>query len=374
MTDTATASPASSSALPRVAVIGLGKLGLNVAGALVDRRDLDLVAAVDTNPRMLGADLGTLLGSRPFGLAVTRRLTGEEAVDLAVLTTASYLADVSEQLHALVCCGIDVVTSAEELGYPWHEFPRESAEIDALARAHGVSVLGAGANPGFLMDVLPITLTLGSQEVERIAITRTLDLRPQRPGRAGRFGIGVEPAQLAGLPSHAITGHVGFRQSIDAIADALGWALDAVEVTPVTPAVVAETARDGDFFRIEPGQVAVVEQYARGLRDGAVAIELHEYFGFIDADDPLLHGDTYEIVGADQSFTASVQPGIRSYVTTPAVLVNLVRPTIEAPPGLLASVDFRVRDLAAKGAWRTPREPREAGTEASPVREIAELS
>ena len=51
------------------------------------------------------------------------------------------------------------MSTAEELSFPWLTHPEEAAEIDAVAKRVGKTVLATGVNPGFVMDSLPLNLT-----------------------------------------------------------------------------------------------------------------------------------------------------------------------------------------------------------------------
>ena len=51
------------------------------------------------------------------------------------------------------------MSSCEELSYPFVSSPVAAERIDKAAKENGVTVLGTGINPGFLMDTLPIVLT-----------------------------------------------------------------------------------------------------------------------------------------------------------------------------------------------------------------------
>lgn len=333
----------------RVAIIGLGKLGVAVGQGLVARSDMHIVAAVDADPAKIGRDLGELLDVPSLGLSVQGHLAHGSDADIAIILTASRMMTVKDTVMSCVRLGMNVLTSAEELAYPWHEFPDESGDLDSAARKHGVSILSAGANPGFVMDVVPLILTTACQAIRRLTVTRCLDLRPQRGHRLERFGLGVDPAVLS-QDDDALYGHVGFRQSIEAVADTLGFQLDVVHEERIKPIAVATARREGKFFAIERGGVAVVEQTARGEVDGETVIDLHEYFGFLSVDDEIPQGDTFVVEGTDQSFTVAVEPGMLSFTTTPAVLINLTRPTVDGPPGLLSSIDFPIREFGAKGS------------------------
>lgn len=178
--------PSSDSPVP-VVVIGLGKLGNGVVEALVERADVRIVAAVDIDPRRLGKDVGKLVGRAAIGVSVSDRVPDAPDGGVAMVMTGSRMRELHPVLLSLIESGYDVLTSAEELVYPWHEFPRESLALDLAARQAGRRVLGAGANPGFLMDLLPIVLSLSTRGLLRLHATRALDLRPHRANRLMRF-------------------------------------------------------------------------------------------------------------------------------------------------------------------------------------------
>lgn len=337
----------------RTVLIGLGKLGLTVAEGLLDRRDVRVVGAVDVDPGKAGVDVAELVGRMPIGVPVTDALTPEAwEADVAVLMTSSRMASVVAPIAELLDRGLDVLTSAEELAYPWREFPDESRRLDALARERGATLLGTGANPGFLMDVLPVVLSLATQDVRRLRIVRAMDLRPHRAERLTRFALGEPPERFAAIPPDVAHGHIGFGQSIAAVADALELGLDRIEQRPLRPTVVTDAPRRGDVVTIDAGRIAVVSQGAAGFAGDEEVVTLEEHFGFLDAGDDIPQGDTYLLAGADQEFTVAVRPGVRSFATTPAVLINMLVPVAHAAPGLRSTLDFAARELASKGRRR----------------------
>jgi len=54
---------------------------------------------------------------------------------------------------------VPIVSTTEELSYPWFSNRVLARKIDAAAKKAKVAVVGTGVNPGFAMDALPITLT-----------------------------------------------------------------------------------------------------------------------------------------------------------------------------------------------------------------------
>ena len=337
-----------------VVLIGLGKLGLTVANGLGARSEIRIVGAVDLDPGKAGVDLGGLTGGAPTGVEVSPELADDAwSADVAVVMTSSRIVELVDLVSRLLEKGIDVVTSAEEMAYPWREFPEESRRLDEIARRHGSTLVGAGANPGFLMDVVPVVLSCATQDVRHLQVTRAIDLRPHRETRLRRFALGQEADRFEQLFADGVAhGHIGFRQSIDAFADALNLPIDRVEELPLRPTVIATGPRSGDLVTLEPGTIAVVTQGARALVGDEEVVRLEEHFGFHDEDDEIPRGDTYVLTGEDQQFTVAVRPGVMSFVTTPAVLINMIVPVSLAAPGWRSTIDFPVRDLASKGRGR----------------------
>ena len=168
----------------RVILYGLGPIGLSVAKLALTKVTLQVVGAVDIDPAKVGHDLGELLGrTEPLGVVVTDdvpRLLERTQPDLALLTTLSAIPAVTPQIDGLVKAGVNVISSSEQLFFPLGDGAAAAAPLDELARTHGVSILGTGVNPGFVMDFLPLTLTSVCQEVDRIRVTRRVDVATRR--------------------------------------------------------------------------------------------------------------------------------------------------------------------------------------------------
>jgi 4-hydroxy-tetrahydrodipicolinate reductase len=255
---------------------------------------------------------------------------------------------VSGLIEEISARGLDTVSTCEELAYPWRQFPEDSRRLDDLARSRGVSIVGCGSNPGFLMDLLPVTFAFGCERVDSICIERTLDMRPHRPERLTRFGLGLTREEFSALDPKP-TGHVGFTQSIDCVASAFGWELDSRVESEVRPAVFATEPRSGEHVTLESGTVAVIEHSACGWRDGAKTIELTSYFGFHAEEDPIFHGDVYTIGASDHPIRIEMAPSWSPFTGTPSTVVNMVGPIRAADPGLWCTTDFPAKVLGSSG-------------------------
>ena len=163
----------------RVLQWGLGAMGGGMARLMLEKSGLKLVAAVDGRPDYVGKDLGDVLGiGKTLGVTVTNKpetVLNKENVDIVVIATTSWTKDQMPDLRKIISAGINCISIAEEMSDPDAQCPELAKEIDELAKKHGVSVLGTGVNPGFVLDLLVVTLSGVCHSVERIEASRVND-------------------------------------------------------------------------------------------------------------------------------------------------------------------------------------------------------
>src|SRR5262249_58978920 len=94
--------------------------------------------------------------------------------------TGSSLPAVAEQLLAAVKDGHPVVSTCEELAFPWMRHPDLAERLERAAQRSGVSVLGTGVNPGFVLDRLAVTLGQTLGPVRHVLAPRGGDPRRRR--------------------------------------------------------------------------------------------------------------------------------------------------------------------------------------------------
>jgi len=216
--------------------VGLGLIGQRVCATGRREGIYRPVAAVDPDPRLAGRDLGELLGAAADGVTVRATLgealaTAAESPRLALHATRSTVRAVADELIALVRAGCDVVSTCEELAAPWLRAPEVADEVDNAARAAGRRIVGAGVNPGFAMDLLPLVLAQASSDVRAITIRRAQDPLKRRPAFQHKVGVGRTRAECEADIKAGTFGHVGLAESAEALALALGWELQGVRET-----------------------------------------------------------------------------------------------------------------------------------------------
>ncbi|MBE7559402.1 dihydrodipicolinate reductase [bacterium] len=320
----------------RVVICGLGPLGLLTVPFILERASLELVGAVDIDPQLAGRDVGELAGlGRVLGVKVRpdleKTLRDTEA-HVCILTTVSDLARLKPQLETAIRAGAYVVSTCEELSYPWTTAPDFCHQIDQLARENGVAVLGTGVNPGFLMDFLPQALTAVCRKVERVIVQRVQDASKRRIPFQKKIGAGLSLEEFAQKIKDGTLRHVGLTESLHMIASQFGWKLERTQ--DVIEPVVASERWVGETMTVQPGMALGVLQTGRGFRDGQEVITLvfRASVGEPDSYDRVL-------IEGEPRIDSTIKGGVHGDTATCAITVNAIRSIMKAAPGLHTMVD-----------------------------------
>ena len=325
----------------RVVLYGVGSIGSSIARLLLKKQGIKIVGAIDSAPGKVGKDLAELIGAEePLGITVSSsaaELLSRVKADIVLHATSSFLRDVYPQLVEMIQHGVSVISTCEELSYPYVSDGKLAAELDELARKHCVTVLGTGINPGFLMDTLVITLTGVCQDIKHISVERVIDAAKRRVPFQKKIGAGLTPEEFKEkMERKIISGHVGLKESVAMIADALLWHLQEIEMGEVEP-IISEKRVESRTVELETGQVAGLKQTAYGIVNGKRAITL-AFKAYIDAEEEC---DSIMVEGTP-SIHEKITPCIHGDLGTAAIIVNSIPKVINAAPGLKTMKDLPV--------------------------------
>ena len=321
----------------RIIQYGIGPIGASIVRLMRQKNLLEIVGAIDTDAKKVGRDLGEVVGApdAPWGVLVSADATSVLAkpADVVVHSTSSYLTSVMDQLLACLGAGLCIVSTCEELAYPFRKHPQLSKTLDDAAKEEGVALLGTGVNPGFVMDKLPLTLSAVSQRVEWVSAVRIVDASKRRLPLQKKIGAGMTPDEFRAQVAAGVIKHHGLPESIAMVADGLGFSLDDISET-IEPMIAEEVVKT-EFLEVVPGQVAGVHQVARGTAAGKekIFMELKMYVG---AQNP---ADTVVLKG-DPNLTLTIPGGTHGDVATAAVVVNVIPSILAAKAGLQTSRDL----------------------------------
>ena len=323
----------------RTLLVGLGPIGANVARQLDGRPGFRIVGAVDIDPLKIGQDAGDVLAlGRTLRVVVSgnvSRTIKAARPDVAVLCTGSSLKEALPLFEEVLKHRVPIITTTEEAAYIAPKNRRLAGRLDRAARKAKVAVLGTGVNPGFLMDALPITLSAVCERVDRIEVRRVQDARVRRLPFQQKIGAGLTREQFKRGVEKGTIGHVGFAESMQMIADAVGWKLDRTteEILPK----VAQQPVESDLLAVDPGYVCGLMQESIGYVKGEAVIRLH-LEAYLGAPEPY---ESVLIEGAPRIQTR-IDGGVHGDVATASIVVNAIPAMASAPAGFRTMRDMRL--------------------------------
>src|SRR5665647_1435910 len=255
----------------KVIIWGLGAMGGGMADMLLKKKGVEIVGVAGR-----GAKIGksmydyikTPKGNNPdILISAPEDIIKKGAADVVLACTDSFTKIAFDRLKFILEQGINVVSSAEEMSYPKASQPELAKKLDEIAKANGVSILGTGVNPGHIMDLLVVLWTGICEDVEEITARRVNSLSPFGPAVMVEQGIGITKEEfLEGVKTGHLSGHVGFKESIGMISEAIGWEVDKVE-TSMAP-IMTDVDRKSEYGFAKAGNVAGVAMKGEGFVNG----------------------------------------------------------------------------------------------------------
>jgi hypothetical protein len=315
--------------------VGLGKIGREMAKLVASRQNFELVGLMDLDENMVGRKASEVLGTDPgLDLRVT---DNEEDIlsiepDLVFHSTKSSIPKVAPQLKKFIEAGADVISTTEELSYPFLRHEEASKNLNQMAEENGVTLFGTGVNPGFAMDLLPLTFSGIAQQLEKVSVKRIQNASQRRRSLQEKIGVGLTKSEFNEEVKEK-GGHVGLIESLALVGTGLGWKLEEVETE--TEPVIAEENTSTDFFDAAPGEVIGMRQIARGFLAGKEKVEL-DLKMYAGATEPV---DRISLSGVPE-VTLKVPGGIHGDIATPAIAVNSAAKVIQSEPGLMTVLDL----------------------------------
>ncbi len=312
----------------RTVHVGLGPIGLAIIRAGASAGICRPVAAADISPEIAGRSLRDVAGQGATpDVAIASDL--DEALDAAVeagaeaavVCTGSHVEAVEDQFEAVLSRGLCCISTCEELVFPWLRAAAAADRLDGIAVDNDAVLLGAGVNPGFVLDLLPFVLTRVCEGVTSVHAARSVDAARRRRQLQAKIGTGMAPDDFRALAAEGEIGHVGLAESAALLADSLGWPWDGFEET-IDP-VIADEPIATEHFDVAAGQVRGQRQT---LRMGNVTLELVMALGERDRDVVRIEGEP--------PVHAVIEGGIHGDRATAGIVVNLLGPLLNAEPGL----------------------------------------
>lgn len=253
----------------RVIQWATGGIGRASIEGIVSHPELELVGVWVHSAEKEGQDAGVLAGGDPIGVAATSDADALLALDADCVMYAPVVAHKPDLIRILES-GKNVVTPLN-----WfYQGPRDWSDVEAACRKGGVTLHGTGIHPGGITERFPLMVSALSRSVRYVRAEEWSDIRtygaPQVVGDLMLFG--KTPEEAAKSPMVRMLGD-GFCQSIDMVADALGFDLDP-EKRAHHEVSFSSKPIDSPIGVIEPGRVTAQRFTWEGTVRGETVIEV----------------------------------------------------------------------------------------------------
>ncbi|MFE0507113.1 NAD(P)H-dependent amine dehydrogenase family protein [Peribacillus butanolivorans] len=320
----------------KFSVFGLGPIGIEILRSAYQTNPHSIIGVIDIDPEKIGNDIGLLINEKQTGLNVVSSIQEVKTNTdhpVALHATGSNLQQVWPQIKELLDHGFSVVSTCEQLSFPWDRYPELAKEIDDYAKAKRLSVIGTGINPGFIMDTLVICFSTVLTTINKIIVNRRVDVSKRRIPLQKKVGIGMPKEEFESLAEQNKIGHVGLEESVRLIAYGLNWNLASVKNT-IEPTITRENITV-PLTSLKPGDVNGLHQVSKGKTSNGreICLDLTMSVGINQEDEIIIEGnETQRLI---------IPNGIFGDTATAAMVINTAK-QIDAirKPGLLTMADI----------------------------------
>ena len=319
----------------RVVQLGFGSVGRENVRQLLARGHA-VVGVVDVDSHF-GADTvaKTGLGKEVVTSQDLRECLSKVNADVILEATSFHHEGFLDVVKAAADVKCDVV-SVNGIVNISRMYPQLHTSVDALAKAKGIRVVGAGVVPGFLTDLVPLVLTGACASVDIIKIRRRTDFTKWGQDVMTRYGFGLTQAEF---DQQAFAGSVvlfkNLWQSVHMLVDELRW--DIQENHEVKQPHISTRPRRGDFMMIESGTVGGFLHRVSVVCDGNKKIEI-EVEGFVDPqgleEESSLTMDLLGNPNISVNLGGDLLNGAGVMAATSATMVNILSSLKGISPGL----------------------------------------
>jgi 4-hydroxy-tetrahydrodipicolinate reductase len=365
----------------RVIQWGAGNVGRHSLRGILERPELELVGLRVYDGAKVDRDAGELLDQGPVGIRATDDVDALLALDAdCVVYNALGTALVSlerpvDDLVRILESGKNCVASSIDLFiYPHFGVAPKFLTDEVLGRLQaactrgGSTLYGTGMTPGYALDLLPITLTRVSRNVEHIRITELVDLRDYRSTMMAFMGFGLPPnfdAEMYKL--YADPPNSPYAASMAMVANALGAELD--DITYEREVATMDAPLDVAAGVMDPGTVVATRFWFTGYSAGRPLVTIEYVWRLtndVRPDWPVGHCKWLVEVEGDPSIHSEVEFATTTDTKRPTSItvamhcLNAIPAVCAAPPGLVSHFDLPA--FGGRALGRTPFPQREEGS------------
>ncbi|MCF7923747.1 MAG: NADP-binding protein [Candidatus Izimaplasma sp.] len=330
----------------KVVIWGFGAMGSGMAKMILRKEGFDIVGICDLYDGYIGKSIFNILKiSNPQKHDVIISDNIENVLkntrpDIVLLATDSFTKSAYPKIKTLVEHKVNVISTAEEMAYPQANQPELAKEMDQLAKANKVSILGTGVNPGMMMDLLAVCISGVMEDVKDMQISRINSLSPFGKTVVEEQGVGLTVDEFnRRMKTGDMAGHVGFKESTFMIANALG--LEVQDFNQSMQPIITDIDRKSPYGFAKKGDVCGVEMSAKAKLSNSTIINMYHPQQIEPEMVGTSTGDYIKIQGKPEINLSNV-PEVEGGIGTIAICVNMIPHVINSKPGLKTMIDLPV--------------------------------
>jgi hypothetical protein len=317
----------------RVIQWATGGVGQAAVQAIHAHPELELVGCWVHSADKAGRDVGALCGLEPLGVTATNDVDALVAMQADCVMYSPIMADPA-LVARLLASGKNVVTPLNWF-YPGD---RDVATLETACVTGGSTLHGTGIHPGGITERFPLMVSALSASITHVRAEEFSDIRTYgAPGVVSDIMLfGKTPEEAKASPMVGFLGQ-GFIQSMDMVADELGFKVDG-EAVSTHEVAVATAGIDSPIGVIEPGRVAAQRftwQYTVG-GDPVITVRVNWFMGEENLDPPWNFGPEGE------RFEVEVEGDPSTHVVFHGLHPESVAAGLERNPGIVVTANHGV--------------------------------
>lgn len=348
----------------RVIQWGTGNVGTFALGAILDHPELELAGVWVHDAAKVGQDAGALCGHPPVGVVATDDADallalGADCVCYAATTDLRPWEGVQE-LCGILASGANVVSSSPVAFVHPKSCPAEVRDqLVRAAREGEASVFISGIDPGFVNDVLPLTLSALCGRWRELRVIEILNYatydRQEALFDAMGFGRPMDETPMLLTPGVL---EFTWGGTLHMLAEGLGLTLDGLEAAyEKRPA--EKPLRIGPCT-VEAGSLAALRFEVRGIVAGRAPLVVEHVTRLDDdlaPDWPTGSGSYRIVVSGEPTMRCELEfedahgdHTIGAVLATATRIVNAIPDVCRSAPGFLSAIDLPL--VTGRGLYR----------------------
>jgi 2,4-diaminopentanoate dehydrogenase len=308
---------------------GVGAMSHMIVPYMLEK-GVDVVGAIGRVSN-IGKDLGDVVGlGRDLGVKVSNNaeeVLSEQEADIVIITIASFVEQIYDQIKLCVENGKNVATICEEALSPWWTSPHLTSKIDKLAKDNGVTVTGTGYQDVFWANIISL-LSGGCHHIDAINGLAMYNVDDYGPEVARSHGVGLtinefnREEEKQEIPSFMI-------MCVESICSAIGWTIkELIQANEPTTSKMDLYAKSLDI-EIPAGNATGRKEVVEAVTNTGVKFRVELAGKVYDPDEADIN--KWSILGLPNIELENIKPP--TDVSTCASIVNRIPDIINAEPG-----------------------------------------